>query len=104
MVKHTRSNHRNLEDLELEHALDVEVHVLPLAEVIPQPVACPLARRREGAPRDQEGTLVRVKGLQREMRRLFFHHAPEVVHVEFSVPTGVRSVRCDVAVRQWTVA
>ena len=71
-----RSDEWNLEDLELEHALDAEVHVAPLADIVPQPVASPLARAGESRPANDERTLARVDVEQRKVRRLLFHESP----------------------------
>ena len=43
-----RTDEWYLENLELEDALDVEVHVLPLADIVAQPVARPFARASKG--------------------------------------------------------
>ena len=94
----------DLEDLELEHALNVEVHVLPLAEVVAEPVTCPLARTREGAARNKERTLAGVDRLQSDVSGLFFHYAPQVVGIELDVATSVCRVGCKSVDGQATVA
>ena len=90
-----RADHRDLEELELEHALDVVVQVRPLGEVVSQPVARLLPRGRERRARDDEGAFARMDGEQREVRRLFFHEAPHVVCVDLDEAIGVRGVGCN---------
>ena len=83
---------RDLEDLELEHALDAHVHVRPLAEVVAKPVSSPAACTRERAARNQEWSFARVDRLERDVCRALFHETPEVVRVELDESARVRGV------------
>lgn len=90
-----RANHRNLEELELEHTLDVVMQVRPSREVVPEPMARPLARGGERRARDDEGTFTRVNAEEREVRRLLFHEAPQVVRVDLDEAIRVSRVGCE---------
>ena len=87
-----RADHRDLVELELEHALDVVVHVRPLAVVVAEPVPRPAPRARERRPADEERPDAEDR-LHREVRRLLFHEPPHVVHVQLDVAPGVGRVR-----------
>ena len=90
-----RADHRDLEELELEHALDVVMQVRPSREVVPQPMARPLARGGERRARDDEGTFTRMNAEEREVSRLLFHEAPQVVRVDLDEAIRVSRVGCE---------
>ena len=90
-----RTDHRDLEKLELEHALNAEIHVAPLADVVTEPVAGPLPRAREGRAADYEWPFPRVNVEQREVRRLLFHEAPHVVNIQLYDTVRMGCVRGD---------
>lgn len=90
-----RPDHRNLEKLKLEHALDVHIHVHPFARIVPQPVACPFAGTRKCGTADEEGSFVGVDGEQGEVCCSFFHESPEVVDVDVGDAAGVGGVGGD---------
>ena len=94
------ANERDLEDLELEHALDTEVHVLPLAIVVAEPVSGPPARAWECRATDQEWALSRVDVQEGEMGRLLLHHTPHIVHVDLCNASSVGRVSGDIVVRE----
>lgn len=71
-----RTNERNLEDLKLEHALDTEMHVLSLAEVVAEPVACPSSGAGEGTTGDDKWPLAMVKLGEDTVSCFFLHQAP----------------------------
>ena len=56
-----RADHWDLEELELEHALDIVVQICPSGVIISKPVSCPFARGRVHRTGDHEGTLALVE-------------------------------------------
>ena len=88
-----RADERDLVQLELQHPLDAEVHVLPLAYVVPKPVPRPFARAGERGATDHERPLPGVDVEQRAVRRLLFHQPPHVVDVELHQAVRVRGIR-----------
>ena len=86
------ADERNLEYLELQNALNVEVHVLPFAVVVAQPVSCPLAGASESRTTDHEGPLARINRVKSQVCGLLLHQAPEIMGVQFSVTAGVSGI------------
>ncbi len=71
-----RTDHWNLEQLELEYTLDVEVHVLPFTKVVAKPVTGPFTGAGERRAADEERTFAGMEGLESEMGGFLFHHTP----------------------------
>jgi hypothetical protein len=112
------ADHRNLVDLELQHALNVEVHILPLAVVVAEltqtsviptlrradpkyPVTSPFSSRGECRSADQEWTLSGQDRLNSKVCRLSLHEPKQVVYVELRDSAVVRRIgRQGVAVKR----
>ena len=90
-----RSDERDLIELELKNTLDAEIHVLPFANVVSEPVTGPFPRARERGAADHKRSLAWVDLEQSQMGGLLFHEAPHVVNIQLYDTVRMSCVRGD---------